>query len=240
MKFKFTRTLSSQQKILLIFVVLPLYLICGSLIGNAIVNYLINIGMIANDYYTMLGALNLIVDLIEVIVVVLIFKEDLIIQFKDFKKNYKGHLKYGLFIGVGLIWLMALIGSLATLLLGGAEQSQNQTMIESVMGAQPLLMAIPAVLLAPVAEEIVFRGMLYAWVREKFPKLAHFISAFLFGFAHVVMGLLAGNSAEFVQIIPYFLMGMALSYLYEKRNNIYVPIISHIINNFIAIIVTSM
>ena len=46
MKFRFTRRLTKQQKILLLLIVLPLYTICGSIIGNAIVQYMIIHGII--------------------------------------------------------------------------------------------------------------------------------------------------------------------------------------------------
>ncbi len=236
MKFRFTRRLTKQQKILLLLIVLPLYTICGSIIGNAIVQYMIIHGIIANDYYTILGTLNIIVDLGELIVVALIFKDDLINQLKDYKKHFVSHTIQGLFVGPALLLLMSIVGGLLTMALGGSDTSQNQSMIESLMNTKPLLMAIPTVLLAPVLEEIVFRGLIFTWVYEKFPKLAHIISAFLFGFVHVVMGILGGNVAEFIQIFSYFFMGMVLSYLYEKRNNIYVPILSHTVNNFIAVI----
>ena len=61
-------------------------------------------------------------------------------------------------------------------------------------------------------------------------------SAFVFGFVHVMISVLSGNISEWIQIFSYFFMGAALSYLYEKRNNIYVPILSHAMNNFIAML----
>lgn len=240
MKFKFTRTLSSQQKILFIFVVLPMFFICASLIGTAFVNYLISIGLIENEYYTVLGTLNLIVDLGELIVVCLIFKEDLIIQFKSFIKYFKTHIIKALFTGPGMIFLMSLIGGVITLLLGGSDTSANQEIIESVVDSKPMLMFVTTVFLAPILEEIIFRGMMFAWIYEKFPRFAHLISSFLFAFAHVVIGMLSGNVGEFIQIVPYFLMALVLSKLYEKSNNIYVPIIAHTVNNFIAVIATMM
>ena len=126
------------------------------------------------------------------------------------------------------------------MLLGGSDTSANQSLIESVVDSKPLLMFFTTVLLAPVLEEIIFRGMMFAWVYEKFPRFAHLISSFLFAFAHVALGMLSGNVGEFIQIVPYFLMALVLSKLYEKTNNIYVPIIAHTVNNFIAVVATMM
>ena len=51
-----------------------------------------------------------------------------------------------------------------------------------------------------------------------------------------MMAILSGNISEWVQIFSYFFMGFVLSYLYEKKNNIYVPILAHMSNNFISVI----
>ena len=240
MKFKFTRTLSQQQKILFLFVVVPMFFMCASIIGSAIVNVLLSMGIIENEYYTVVGVLNLIVDLGELVVVCLIFKEDLIIQFKSFIKYFKTHIIKALFTGPGMILLMSLVGGVTSMLLGGSDTSANQSLIESVVDSKPLLMFFTTVFLAPVLEEIIFRGMMFAWIYEKFPRFAHIISSFLFAFAHVALGMLSGNVGEFIQIVPYFLMALVLSKLYEKSNNIYVPIIAHTVNNFIAVVATMM
>ena len=62
------------------------------------------------------------------------------------------------------------------------------------------------------------------------------ISAFVFGFMHVMTAILSGNISEWVQIFSYFFMGMALSFLYEKRNNIFVPVLTHSMNNLISML----
>ena len=81
---------------------------------------------------------------------------------------------------------------------------------------------------------MLFRGIVFGWIYEWNPKMAHLISAFIFGFIHIMSAVFAGNLLEWVQIFSYGLMGFALSYLYEKQNNIYVPILSHMMNNIIS------
>ena len=83
---------------------------------------------------------------------------------------------------------------------------------------------------------MLFRSTLFGWLYEVHPIVAHFGSAFLFGFVHVMDAILSGNYQEWTQIFAYFLMGGVLSFIYEKRNNIYVPILSHMMNNLISIL----
>ena len=71
-------------------------------------------------------------------------------------------------------------------------------------------MAITTIFFAPILEEMIFRGIVFGWLYELSPKLAHFISAFIFGFIHVMMAILSGNISEWVQIFFLFLYGICI------------------------------
>lgn len=232
----FTRKISTQVKWLFVLVILPLYLFFGSIIGSALLKFIIVTFSIQMDYYSLNCYLNFVVDLGMMVVVFLIFKNQMIEQFKEFKNDIKGHLLYGLVIGPALIYAVGILGGLITLLLGGADTSENQALIESITQVQPILMMVTTVVFAPILEEMIFRGIVFGWSYELNPRFAHFISAFVFGFVHVMNAVLSGQISEWIQIFSYFFMGLALSYLYAKKNNIYVPILSHAMNNLISMI----
>jgi membrane protease YdiL (CAAX protease family) len=81
-----------------------------------------------------------------------------------------------------------------------------------------------AVVLAPVAEEFIFRGMLFPFVKQLgFPKLAWFGVSFLFALIH-------GDKAIF---IPLFALALALTWLYENTDNLLAPITAHALFNAI-------
>jgi len=68
-----------------------------------------------------------------------------------------------------------------------------------------------AVVIAPVAEEFIFRGMLFPFVKRLgFPRLAWFGVSFLFALIHF-------NAPTFV---PLFVLALALTWLYEKTDNL--------------------
>ncbi|MEG0365911.1 MAG: type II CAAX endopeptidase family protein [Coprobacillus sp.] len=232
----FTRKVPNQIKWMFVFVILPLYLYCGSIIFNAILKFIIVTFSIEMDLNTANAILNLISDLVMLIIVLFIMKDFLIVQWKDFFKNKKDNLVYGCLIGVGLIYAGSFIGGILTALFGGGQMSENQALIETITKSSPVLMIITTVLLAPILEEIIFRGILFGWAYEINPKLAHFISAFVFALLHIILALLAGNVAEWIQIFSYFLMAIVLSYLYEKTNNIFVPVLTHTLNNLITML----
>ena len=75
-----------------------------------------------------------------------------------------------------------------------------------------------AVVLAPVAEEFIFRGVLFPFVKQLgWPKLAWFGVSFLFALIH-------GSAAIF---IPLFVLALALTWLYEKTGSLLAPIVAH-------------
>lgn len=91
------------------------------------------------------------------------------------------------------------------------------------------LLAFFAVIVAPIAEEVIFRGCIYRFLKSKLrPHAAMLISAVVFGFIH-------GNLMAFV---PLTFVGFLLAYEYEKERNLLVPIFYHGIFNFFTLSVT--
>lgn len=80
------------------------------------------------------------------------------------------------------------------------------------------LMAIAAVIAAPVCEEIIFRGYLYP-VMKRFSGAwpAAICSAFIFAAAH----------GSLTALLPLFLFGALLVFIYEKTGSIWAPMAVH-------------
>ncbi len=232
----FTRKVSQETKLVFIFILVPLYLYCGSLIGTALIKLVTQTFSLQLDINTINAYLNLIVDFSLLLIVFCMMKENIKLQWSDFKKDLKDNLIYGLVIGTALVYGVGIIGGLLTSLLGGASTSENQAIISAVIRTSPVVMAITTIFLAPILEELIFRGIIFSWLYEVHPVIAHLLTAFIFSFMHIMNAVLSGNSAEWLQIFSYFLMALVFSYLYEKRNNIFVPMITHVMNNLISVI----
>jgi membrane protease YdiL (CAAX protease family) len=84
------------------------------------------------------------------------------------------------------------------------------------------LMGFAAVIAAPFCEEVVFRGYVYP-AAKKFagPGVAMVCSALIFGAAH-------GSLAA---LLPLFIFGCVLVYLYEKTGSLWAPIAVHLCFN---------
>ncbi len=84
------------------------------------------------------------------------------------------------------------------------------------------LMAFAAVIVAPICEEIVFRGYLYP-ASKKFagPWVAAIFTALFFASAH----------GSLVALLPLFIFGLVLAYAYEKTGSLWAPIAIHLCFN---------
>lgn len=77
-------------------------------------------------------------------------------------------------------------------------------------------------LISPVAEEVVFRGVIYNRLRRLYnPVVGIFVSGMLFGAFH-------GN---LVQGVYGACLGMMMAYLYERSGNFLIPLLFHAVAN---------
>lgn len=82
-------------------------------------------------------------------------------------------------------------------------------------------------LLIPIAEEILYRGVVYKRLKLLFGvKYAIPLSALIFGAMHV----------NLIQFLYAGILGLFLAFLYEKTRRIYAPILGHIAANIAAVV----
>jgi membrane protease YdiL (CAAX protease family) len=88
--------------------------------------------------------------------------------------------------------------------------------------AAQIYLVIFAVLIAPVAEEFIFRGVLFPFLKQhNMPKTAWLGLNLFFAFMH----------ADAAIFIPLFVLSIALTWLYEKTDNLFAPIFAHALFN---------
>lgn len=100
---------------------------------------------------------------------------------------------------------------------------------EAMYSADFLVQILCLGILVPIAEELVFRGLMYKRLRYGLPFMpAALYGAFAFAIFH-------GN---LVQMIYAFVLGMLFSYMYEKYGSIKAPIFAHIMMNLVSVFAT--
>jgi membrane protease YdiL (CAAX protease family) len=127
------------------------------------------------------------------------------------------------FIPVGYLLQHASSWIITTMLHQVPMQEQAvQVITENRAWIKRAWLAVFAILIAPVAEETLFRGILYPTVKQMgYPRLAMWGVAVLFGLIHF----------NLVALVPLTLFGIVLALLYERTGNLLSSILAHSLFN---------
>jgi len=128
----------------------------------------------------------------------------------------------------GQLVAAALMNLLVFNLMGSFENPQ----VEGITGGQSFswlnfgLMLVLAGVVAPIVEEIFFRGLVYGWLRSRAPLfVAVLLSAAIFAVAHVVP----------ILIPALFVVGIILALAYELSGSLWLSILLHGLQNSLAV-----
>lgn len=88
-----------------------------------------------------------------------------------------------------------------------------------------VLTMLIAATIGPVAEEVIFRGMIQKGLMRNYTSIfAIVFSSVIFGVIHMIP----------IQVVSAMIMGLVLAWIYYKTKSLWIPIIVHVINNSIA------
>lgn len=234
---KLTQRISKQSFFEGLLLLLPTYLIFGGIILSAVFNFVVKQFSLSVSENEINAYYNVIFDLILLIFAVIIFRKELKQQLCDLKQTDKLNLVNELLQGIVILYVASFVGSFISMLFTrSTDVSENQEALELLINQMPFLMILTVVVFAPILEEIIFRLLFFTGVYPKSRWLAYIISAGLFGLLHVYTPILEGDFSEILMVFPYLLMGIGLCLVYEKSDNIFVPMLSHGIINLISFI----
>lgn len=122
-----------------------------------------------------------------------------------------------------LMGINIIVFTATTTVFGEIKVKDTDLLLNNTLkGNEYLLVFIVTVVLAPIAEELLFRGLLYRYLRRKVPIIvAVLISAAVFGILHIVFP-------------PLFVMGIVFALVSEKYDSLYPSMFLHAINNSIV------
>jgi uncharacterized protein len=141
-------------------------------------------------------------------------------------------------IGIALLALLAyyVVVGLFVSLPFIPDPEQEDIGGELGIGDDNLLVAVAAVLLivvvAAVAEELFFRGFVFAGLRKRFSLWpAALIVGGIFGLTHAPTGITA--------VVPLALLGIGFCWLYERTGSLWPCLFAHALNNALALSLTA-
>lgn len=99
-----------------------------------------------------------------------------------------------------------------------------------------LPVALGLVLLVPVVEETLHRGLVFRLLYERSKVLGYLLSAAIFASIHV-LSYLGSYSPGLLMLcfVQYLPAGLCLAWVYVKADNIFAPILLHMIINLIGV-----
>lgn len=173
-----------------------------------------------------------------IIFVAMLFKELKV----DFKRLYNDIFKNAvrIAVSVAMMFLASIIAVMLTKLLSKVfsyevYNSVNQRSLNlSLMSSYGIPLTIVVIIAAPIIEELVFRKAMF----KIFPGdgYALYFSSLIFGLIHIIGE--ASPVAALINLVPYFMAGLALGgmYLYSRKN-IWIVIYAHLIWNALTFLI---
>lgn len=107
---------------------------------------------------------------------------------------------------------------------------------DAIARLDPTALVLAVVLVAPIAEEIFFRGLvLNAWLREYGARFGIIGSAALFGAIHADTSSGEALLTSVVRVVPIFGLGLALAFVYRRTGSLLAAIGMHVGFNALSI-----
>ena len=155
--------------------------------------------------------------------------------------QFPGRFLTAVIVGLAIYFIGTTIITYLTELIDPNLENINNAAIEELAESGVPLMTVFSVLLAPIAEEILFRGLLFSGLRPRSRFWAYVVSILAFSALHVIS--FVGSAPVltlalcFVQYLP---ASFGLAWALEYSGSIYAPIAVHMLANAVSMRVLMM
>jgi membrane protease YdiL (CAAX protease family) len=155
-----------------------------------------------------------------------------------FPERWGPDVRAGILFGIGLYpVIVLLVGVLVTIvfqLVSGESVQAPEQIPQDLSSAGVALTLVYAVVVAPIAEELFFRGVLFRSIRDRHGFWAGAAASGIgFGLIHWVPG--AALDVLLLMTVMVF-TGMGFAYIYERRGTIVAPVAAHMTFNVIGLV----
>lgn len=179
-------------------------------------------------------ASNMIGEISFILVLMLLYKEDLKSEIVKFKNNFKSYIKEGFRYYLAGYLCMIFFNLIISMVL--KDVSQNEAGVRELLFNLPVYAFINIAIFAPIAEELSFRKTLSPIFKDKY--VFALVSGLLFGGAHLMTNILSNTLAltDLLYLLPYGTLGFVFALMDKKTNNTFTSISMHAFHNTITCI----
>lgn len=178
---------------------------------------------------------NLLYAFINFILVVIIFRKFLKESLSGFTGAFWKSVQ-AILLGFALYYALNIIMSILLDGLFGSVDNPNDSNIYDLVDIDPRTVIAWAVLLGPLTEEMVFRGIIFGLLHPKNRILAYVVMCLTFSALHVWPYALSGFSWVYlVNLLQYLPGAIALGWCYEKSGTIWCSVFLHMLMNGITL-----
>lgn len=187
------------------------------------------------------GAILLIPYYASFVLAVLLFRNYLIDAFERFTGSF-GRCIGSMIRAYGLMILVTLVCSALLMMIAGeGTENPNDAAVEEVFRLVDRPTTVVAVLLGPLVEEIIFRGVIFGAIEQKSSKLAYLVSWLAFGAAHLVgYAFSFKDLSVLILLIQYLPPCIAWGWCYKKSGSLWTTIFMHMLYNGMGVWAMSM
>jgi len=173
---------------------------------------------------------NIFVTLLILFIFIIIFRDKIIPDFYNFKKNGKKYIKENF-----KYWIIGLIIMIFTNLIIGLifnNMATNEELNRQTLFNSPISSIISMIITAPIIEELITRKTFKEVFSNQYVYII--VSGLIFGSLHLLS---ATTITEILYVIPYSALGCAFAKIYYNTDNLWTNIFFHSLHNLIAIII---
>ncbi len=133
-------------------------------------------------------------------------------------------------LAIGCYGVALLLAELIAIVVPGSMEDYNEVLGMALSGNE-IVAFITVVILAPVAEELAFRGIIFRMLEKNCPLVAAILlQAVLFGVYHM-------NIMQGIYVLP---LAIVLGYVAYRTKSVYPCIFMHMINNFMPTLLSGL
>ncbi len=139
--------------------------------------------------------------------------------------------------GLVLYWVATILISMLVFHLDPHFSNVNDDQISLLTQQNDTLMLIGTVILAPVVEETLYRGVVFGQLYKKNRTIAYIVSVMVFACVHIIGYI---GMCEPVRLLLCFLQylpaGIVLAWTYVNADTIWAPVLIHMVVNLIGML----